>query len=143
MLDIKRQEVFDELQHIEDRMKKNFEPKKTKQEQGMEMSEPNEEINNGDSTATKTDENTEELNTETSHNDSLMEEEKNNLPKEDHQNDTETVQMNEDNIQDSEQVQDTEETQCETEQQTVATASDNLEEQQEDTQMEQSESENK
>lgn len=33
MLDTKRQEVFEELQHIEERMKRNFEPKKNKEEE--------------------------------------------------------------------------------------------------------------
>lgn len=40
MLDNKRQEVFDELQHIEERMKKNFEPKRNKKDEpeGIENS---------------------------------------------------------------------------------------------------------
>lgn len=33
MLDNKRQEVYDELQHIEERMKKNFEPKRNKKDE--------------------------------------------------------------------------------------------------------------
>lgn len=42
MLDNKRQEVFEELQHIEERMKKNFEPKRNKKdEQSKEEAENN------------------------------------------------------------------------------------------------------
>jgi hypothetical protein len=50
MIDKKRQEVFDELQHIEERMKKNFELRKTKdtkeEVENHEEAEKNEE--NGD-----------------------------------------------------------------------------------------------